>query len=89
MKIFIIHDKKGNIKGTLVSKFVNVGITPSPGRYVHTIEKSGLKTADLQRYLYDLHTKFKISLTSGKPKILPKSRPSSPKKPITTPRRKK
>ncbi|HEY6191376.1 MAG TPA: hypothetical protein VI215_03520 [Bacteroidota bacterium] len=72
MKIFVIHDRSGNIRGTLASDRAGVDIKSSHDGQVHAFEKTDLKKSDLPGYLHDLHTKHKVDLTSEKPRIVPR-----------------
>ena len=71
MKIFVVFDEKGQIKGTVVSAHDQVGIRSSQGTRIHTIEKPEIGYEDAPRYVRDLHENFRIEVP-GEPQLVRK-----------------
>lgn len=69
MKVFVIFDNQGRIRGTAATRLDNVAIgTPQQFR-VHTIPGAEIDEVDLSRYLADLHANHRVDIL-GEPKIV-------------------
>ena len=77
MRVFIIHDDAGRIRGTVAATEQNIGIRVPPGFLIHTRDERDLTGSDLQRYLQDLHKNHRVA-TPGEP-ILVRIRPQGNK----------
>jgi len=77
MKVFVIHDNKGKIRGVVTSLMDNVGVKAARGMKVHTMEKEDLESAERRRYVIDLHKNFKVETTSGKSRVVQRPRKKS------------
>jgi hypothetical protein len=71
MKIFVIYDEKGQIKGTVVPTHDQVRIHSSEGTRVHTIEHPETDHKAGQRYVRDLHENFRVEVL-GEPRLVRK-----------------
>lgn len=69
MRVFIIHDDAGHIRGTVATTEQNVGIRVPPGFFIHAKDERDLTGSDLQRYLQDLHKNHRIA-TPGEPSLV-------------------
>jgi len=66
MKVFVMYDESGTIKGTLaVPRGKNIGIRPGPGTTVHTFEHEDLDDKKLQEYLSKLHDNHRIDVAGS------------------------
>jgi hypothetical protein len=72
MKIFVMHDDSGKIRGTFAATRNNVEAKPAKGMRVHVIEKDNLEGAELTRYLYDLHTGYRVETKSESTNLIKK-----------------
>lgn len=73
MKIFVVFDEKGLIRGTVVSAHDQMKIRSSEGTSVHVIEKSEIGHEDVPRYVRDLHEHFRVEVL-GETRLVPKTR---------------
>lgn len=71
MKIFVVFDEKGQIRGTVVSGHDQMKIRTPEGTSVHTIEKPEIGHQDAQRYVRDLHENFRVEVL-GEPRLVRK-----------------
>jgi hypothetical protein len=62
MKIFVLHDNDGKIRGTLAAMHDNVGARAMNDMHLHVLERETLDRAELNRYLHELHTTFKVEV---------------------------
>ncbi len=74
MKVFIIHDEKGKIRGAIIptSKIANSGVKPAKGLHVHKIDIDELKEEERKNYLVDLYENHSINLSSSEPSLIKK-----------------
>jgi hypothetical protein len=72
MKVFIIHDDAGRIRGTLAvsSKTPNVGMKPVGGLRVFVTEAAEMDDAELQRFIHDLHNNHQVNMTVSEPLVV-------------------
>ena len=71
MKIFVIFDEKGQIRGTVASAHDQMKIRSSEGTKIHTIEKPEVAYKDIPQYLRDLHQNSRVDV-SGPTRIVRK-----------------
>jgi hypothetical protein len=73
MKIFVVFDEKGQIRGTVLSMYDQMKIRSPEGTSVHTIEKPeiGPGHKDAQHYVRDLHENFRVEVL-GEPRLVRK-----------------
>jgi hypothetical protein len=72
MKIFVMHDDSGKIRGTFAATQNNVEARPSKGMRLHVMEKENLEGAELKRYLQELHAGFRVETKSGGTSVIKK-----------------
>ncbi len=75
MKIHVVHDTQGNIKGLVVPgpDYVDaLGVAPQPGEEVSVVEQPDLPSEQLYEHLRDLYERFRIDQRSGVPTVVPK-----------------
>ncbi|HEY4902017.1 MAG TPA: hypothetical protein VIH89_00955 [Candidatus Sulfotelmatobacter sp.] len=65
MKIFVMHDDSGKIKGTFATTQNNVEAKPTKGMRTHVVEQETLEGDELKKYLYELHNSFRVEIKSG------------------------
>jgi hypothetical protein len=71
MKIFVIFDERGQIKGTVASAHDQMKIRSSAGTSVHIIENPEVAYKDVPQYLRDLHQNSRVDV-SGATRIVRK-----------------
>ena len=69
MKVFIIFDERGRIRGSVASALHNVAVRSGEGTRVHTIERSDLNSESVRPYLRELHTNFRVD-PHGEPTLV-------------------
>jgi hypothetical protein len=72
MKIFVIHDDAGRIRGTLAASpgIVNVGVKPLGGLRAYATEVVDAVGLERQRFIHDLHTNHRVSMASETPALV-------------------
>ena len=73
MKIYVLYDKQGHIKGTAVTQSKNVGVKSNTGLSVLQLERTDSNPAELEQYLLSLHHNFVVKINSGKSQLVKKS----------------
>lgn len=73
MKVFVMYDEQGRIRGSVASELNEFDARPQAGTgmRVHRFEVTDVKREDLQKYLRDLHTNFTVAAL-GAPTLVPK-----------------
>jgi hypothetical protein len=71
MKVFVIFDNQGRIKGTAATQLDNVAVGTPQQLRVHTVPRAEIDEADLPRYLADLHANHRVDIL-GEPRIVRK-----------------
>jgi hypothetical protein len=69
MKVFVVFDEKGQIKGTVVAEHDQVKMKSSPGTTIHVVDKPKLDRKSVPIYLRDLHRHFRVEVL-GEPKLV-------------------
>ena len=74
MKIFVLYDEEGKIRGTMATTLEDIGVKPSSGMHVHMFERDTLNAGEQRRYLGELHNNFRVANTpSGESTLVQKS----------------
>jgi hypothetical protein len=60
MKVFVMHDDTGKIRGTFATTKDNVGVNPKKGMKLHVLERETLEGEELKQYLGELHTTYRV-----------------------------
>ena len=61
MKIFVVYDETGKIRGTFAAAKEHLGVRVAKNRAIHTFEDEGKEGEALKQYLSELHAKFRIA----------------------------
>ena len=72
MKVFVMHDDSGKIRGTFATTQNNVDAKPAKGMRLHVEERGNLEAAELKKYLHDLHHTFRVETKSGSTSLIRK-----------------
>lgn len=71
MKIFVVFDEKGQIKGTVVSAHDHMNIRTPEGTSVQTIDEPEVGYKDAPSYVRDLHKNWRVEVL-GQPQLVRK-----------------
>ena len=80
MKIFVIHDDAGRIRGTVATDNGNLGVKPTGGLRVHGFETGDMEESEKKKYLQQLHFGHRVELTAGEPRLVAKKEKAARKK---------
>jgi len=69
MKVFVIYDKAGKIRGTFAPAHANVAVRPLLGHYIHTFERAGFDQADARSHLQELHHTYRVDASAGEVRL--------------------
>ena len=72
MKVFVIFDEQGRIRGAIASMLDNINVRSGTGSHVHSIhrmEVDDLDPKDVPAYVRNLHTNYRIDIL-GEPKLV-------------------
>jgi len=72
MKIYVFHDKRGNIKSTAATQVESVGVKPPTGLSVFQLEHPNSNPVELGRHLQDIHHNFIVKKSAGKSELVRK-----------------
>ena len=71
MKVFVIFDEQGRIRGSVASALDHIDVRSGTGTRVHRMEVSDLDPKDVPAYVRNLHTNFRVA-TLGEPTLVPR-----------------
>src|SRR5262249_32949846 len=80
MNIFVMHDKRGSIRGIVMSRVEGVGIKVPRGMEVHSFSKEEAEIENQRQFLVDLQRNFTVQKKAGK-KYLAEKPAKSKKRP--------
>lgn len=88
MKIFVMYDETGKVRGTMASALEETAIRPGPGLRVHVLERAALTPEEQRRHLAELQNHFRVlEGPSGEPILVRRSATVSIRCPRERPRR--
>lgn len=81
MKLFIIHDNVGVIKGTFISssEAINMGIGLKNGLQLHVTDIPKMNTEQRRKYLLDVHRNHIVDLLAKEPVLAKRIQEIKPK----------
>jgi hypothetical protein len=71
VKIAVIFDEKGQIRGTVVTAYDQMNVRSSEGTRMYVIEKPEVGQKDAPQYVRDLHANFRVDVL-GEPRLVRK-----------------